>query len=367
MCRTLLLFSLGLISFCINNFAALGTAVTLPTPTGPYNVGTRNLEHHDSTRKMLRGKDKQKWMVQAFYPTNDSTKGTFPYMPETLKDGKIQSVKVYAFSHPFAEISDRRRFPVIIFVPGLGGIRQDYTIICEELASHGYVVLSFDQPYVSNFVRFPDGSVIMPTFYDLWKVKSDRDYRYRYYDEAMKITIEDIKCLLDRLVHLSREYFNKLLDCNRVGIMGHSFGGNVAHTLGFIDPRVKAIVDIDSKITEREIFGRIGVPPNLHSKPVLFIRASLQYQENVGDQLFKISNATVEIFSVEHSAFTDKAFFVKKIKSFGEQCWLSQFWNYLFKITPPFFPVDTDVREENIDKWFVILKKRLVNWLKINL
>ena len=75
--------------------------------------------------------------------------------------------------------------------------------------------------------------------------------------------------------------------------MGHSIGANIAQIKGFTDKRIKAIVDIDSKITERAVFRRIGVHPHPDAKPVLFIRGMLQYQEDVGDQLTKISSGTI--------------------------------------------------------------------------
>lgn len=81
--------------------------------------------------------------------------------------------------------------------------------------------------------------------------------------------------------------------------MGHGFDGNVAHTLGLTDPRIKTVIDIDSKITERKIFGRIEILPKPSDKLVLFLRASLQYQEDVKDQLLETKNTTVKAFSVQ--------------------------------------------------------------------
>ncbi len=35
-----------------------------------------------------------------------------------------------------------------------------FTILAEDLASHGYVVVSFDAPYRSSLVVFPDGRIV---------------------------------------------------------------------------------------------------------------------------------------------------------------------------------------------------------------
>lgn len=79
-------------------------------------------------------------------------------MIETLIGGLVDGTVVLGYAKPnaFPLLFQKHQFPLILFVPGLGVERQLYTILCEELASNGYVVLSLDQPYVSNFVRFPE-------------------------------------------------------------------------------------------------------------------------------------------------------------------------------------------------------------------
>lgn len=344
-------------SFCWSN------DVTLPLPMGRYAVGTKALELMDSKRTMMRGSQSQRWMVQAFYPTDEEKGQTYPYMPETLKDGMIQGSPIFSFGHPNAQLSSHGSFPVIIFIHGLGEIRQRYTILCEELASQGYIVLSMDQPYMSSYTRFLDGTIIVPTFYDLWKIRRDRDFRYEYFDESMKQSMADISYILDHLDELNKEHFEGKVKTQSVILMGHSFGGNVAHTMGFQDQRVKAVVDIDSKITERKIFGRIGVPANDRGVPVLFIRATRQYQEDVGDQLAKIKKADILPFNVQHSAFQDTAYLLKKAPSLGKESTWSQFWRWFFKSGPIFDPVDTDLSGQNVDNWYNELRLEIVGWL----
>ena len=113
--------------------------------------------------------------------------------------------------------------------------------------------------------------------------------------------------------------------------MGHSLGANVAHIMGFKDSRISAIVDIDSKITERKVFDKVGVPQNTQAKPVLFIRGIMQYQEDVGDQLTKIKNATIWKPNVQHSSFSDNAYFTANIPNFGNTGFFSSFFNWFFK------------------------------------
>lgn len=337
--------------------------VTLPQPMGRYAVGTKAFELMDSKRNMIRGSKNQRWMVQAFYPTDEEKGRTSAYMPGSLNDGMIQGVHIFSHGHPNAQISSRGPFPLIIFIHGLGEIRQRYTILCEELASQGYIVLSMDQPYMSSYTRYLDGTTIVPTFYDLWKIKRDRDYRYEYFDESMKQSMADVNYVLDHLDELNKEYFGGKILTQSVILMGHSFGGNVAHTMGFQDPRIKAVIDIDSKITERKIFGHIGVPANERGIPVLFIRATRQYQEDVGDQLKKVKNADILPFNVQHSAFQDTAYLLKKIPSLSKESTWNQFWCWFFKSGPLFDPVDTDLSGQNVDNWYNEMRLEIVSWL----
>ena len=192
----------------------------------------------------------------------------------------------------------------------------------------------------------------------------DRDYRYQYYDEAMAAAIADNTYLLNNFQPFNQTYFKGFLDEKRIVLMGHSFGGNVAHTLGFTEPRIKAIVDIDSKITERKIYGRVGVPLNPLGKPVLFVRAIKQYQEDVGNQLSKIKEATIFPLDVQHSAFADTAYLVQKIAALKSTNDWDHFMNWLFKKGPHFDSIDTNLGPYSADEWTKLYRLQIVKWLK---
>ena len=201
----------------------------------------------------------------------------------------------------------------------------------------------------------------------MWKIRGDRDYRYKYYDDAMEAAIGDITFILNQFEAINNSYFLGQLDKEAIAVMGHSFGGNVAHTIGFIDKHIKAVVDIDSKITERKIYGRIGVPPNQHGTPVLFIRGMMQYQEDVGDSLSKIRNAKIWAPNVQHSAFSDKPFLASNINGFGKESTFSQFQNWFLKKGPFFDAVDIDLGGKDVDPWYREFTSSIVTWLEMNL
>jgi len=54
------------------------------------------------------------------------------------------------------------RLPVVVYSHGAHEHRADNTIVVQELASHGYVVVTVDHTY-DAFSEFPDGRLIVPS------------------------------------------------------------------------------------------------------------------------------------------------------------------------------------------------------------
>ena len=358
----------GLIVIClvvlyVYVFQSVSKVVTLPAPTGPYSVGTRAIAMADPNTKAFRGDGQNRWMIQAFYPSQ--TRGVLPpYMPDTLSQGIIHTTQVTAHSHVNSEIKKGPNYPVLFFVPGLGQERQKYTILCEELASKGYIVLAFDVPYISNYVHFPvSGDSITLTLEDAWKVPRDRDFRYLYFDEAMIHVMKLIEFTLTSLKELSKTHFNQQMDLSKLGIIGHSFGGNVAHTLGVKNPKFSTVVDIDSKITDRKILDRQGPPQNKRDIPVFFIRGMKQYQDNVGSVLTSYTNGSLWAPDVEHNVFSDEYYLAKVIDNFGIHSWI----NWAFAIGPQWSITDTDSGNIKTDEWIKIYRSKVVSWLQKHL
>ena len=327
--------------------------IVLPVPSGPYCVGTKSFEINDPTRpEKNTWWGARKFMVQAYYPiVNTGSKNT-PYMPETLEDGKIENITLYAHAELNAPIATKGPYPVIIMQPGLGGVRQAHTILCEDLASHGYVVFSLDHPYVASFVRFKDGSIITPHLFTMWRVNNNRDYRYAWFETDLQTSCQDIDLFLEKkLPQLNKSAFQSQLDLSKVGLMGHSFGGNVSLREGFKNPTIKAIIDVDSKLTER-----ITLPENLRNKSVLFIRSN-EYQDDVGDRLKYVLNAHIISFDVKHSAFEDVAYLAPTVPDQGNQSLLAKAWHFLAHKGPFIDHVGTGLGHYKKEEWFKIYTK----------
>ncbi len=109
--------------------------------------------------------------------------------------------------------------PLVVISHGLAGDRKGFIYLAEHLASHGFAVAALDHPgsdrrQLEALLRGFDREIAKPTEF------SDRP--------------RDISYLLDELTRLGAANgpFANRLDMNRIGIIGHSFGGYTALALG---------------------------------------------------------------------------------------------------------------------------------------
>lgn len=337
-------------------------SIILPTPPGSYSLGVKSIEFQDIQRTMLRDSKAKRWVGTLLYPSKPH-RGLYPYQPFTLHNGEIQNIRVLAHSKPNA-IPLKGRYPLILFIPGRGADRDRYTILGEGLASSGAIILALDQPYVAGLVRFKSGEIFRPTLKDLWMIQNNRDYRYSYDDLVIKETMGDLSFVIDHLSDVLKVLPE--VDISKIIVIGHSIGGNSAHIFGFKDSRINAVIDIDSKITDRAVFGRNGLPSNPRGIPVLFIRGMMQYQDDLGSKLDKIKNASLWKPYVEHDAFSDNVFFASHIPHFGEQGLIKNIWTLFFTDNPFTTRENTSTGVYQCDEWIQNYRHIIISWLKKN-
>ena len=150
-------------------------------PTRPYRVGTATTQWTDPGRPEPASSDpddRRVVVAQAWYPAVPGADDTAWYLGRTegestavthgLADtfgvprfllSEIQRARgTAAVAAPVAAGSDR--YPVVLFSPGLSGVRTQNTAWATELASHGYVVVALDHPYDSAAVVLDGGQVV---------------------------------------------------------------------------------------------------------------------------------------------------------------------------------------------------------------
>lgn len=117
--------------------------------------------------------------------------------------------------------------PLIVFSHYSGGHRRSATFLCTHLASHGYAVAALDHSeVVARELASRDG-------------ETAAEHAARI-DAVIGARVPDVRFLLDHM--LGREAGDIELDAERVGLVGHSFGGWTVLATLEVEPRVRAVV-----------------------------------------------------------------------------------------------------------------------------
>ena len=150
---------------------------TLPAPTGAYKVGRVIYDWTDDARLNPYAPvvgTKQELVVWVWYPAAIAPSSrAAEYLPEYWRraidqhEGFVMRtllsrnlVKVESHSWDNADVSSQdATYPVVILRAGGGALSSDYTLLAEDLSSHGYIVVSFDAPYRTVVTAFSDGRV----------------------------------------------------------------------------------------------------------------------------------------------------------------------------------------------------------------
>ncbi|GHI05054.1 acetylhydrolase [Streptomyces cellostaticus] len=227
--------------------------LTLPAPTGPYPVGTVSLHLVDGSRPdPVAGPGHHRaLMAGVWYPARDV--GRYPLAPWTSPAVTRALLTAADFpadvavapltaGHQSAPVRrTRRRLPVIVFSHGAHDHRADTTIVVQELASHGYVVVTVDHTY-DAFSEFPDGRLTVPLDHP---ALGPRDFA------------TDIRFVLDRIEDLAAGRnpdaghrplpagLCNALDPHRIGMFGWSKGATATAFVMSEDQRVRAGLSFD--------------------------------------------------------------------------------------------------------------------------
>jgi predicted dienelactone hydrolase len=237
--------------------------LVLPAPTGHRPLGTVSLHLVDRSRvdPWVPAGNGRELMVQVWYPARDHRPGppapwVSPAMAARLAPpGSPLELPV---THARAGVPVAAgRFPVVLYSPGFGVERTASTAIVEELASHGYVVVTIDHTHDSPLVEFPGGRVALHAV----PPPASPDDERRIIAKALAARVADTRFVLDRLAGIARgsnpdaehrplpRGLGGALDLERIGMFGHSLGGAAAAQLMHEDRRVDAGVNLDGSMS----------------------------------------------------------------------------------------------------------------------
>ncbi|WP_433374843.1 alpha/beta hydrolase family protein [Actinoplanes sp. CA-142083] len=222
---------------------AAPAALRLPRPTGPHLIGTVPLH--------LAGRGRE-LMISVWYPAAREARRhpVAPWMPaapmrELLAangfDPEVAAAPRTAGHEGAPVLRTSGRLPVVVYSHGAGGHRSETTIAVQELAGHGYVVVTVDHTG-DAYGEFPDGRLVVP----------GEDVPVTPWDHA-----HDVRFVLDRLEDLAAGRnpdadrrplpagLGAALDLHRIGMFGWSKGGTATALVMNVDRRVRAGLSLD--------------------------------------------------------------------------------------------------------------------------
>jgi hypothetical protein len=270
-------------------------------PTGPYPVGVLDRVMTDPARTNLyRYTPKTNaFMVTIFYPAEAPAAGMLPdsMWPRRIAsdpgvysmlglDGRWAKLFATASGHRFREAplaARPNRFPVLFFSHGLT-FRLAYSQMAEELASHGYVVITADHPDCFA-TEFPDGRYLKGGSPDNAGRFKDMEFLV---NEAVRMNTDDTFCA-------------GRLDLELMGILGASYGG-IAAEMCRRDPRLKCVALVDGN--------NFQLPDSGIGKPFLAMSGTASEYLAINQALFDRAKSSATFLAIEgadHRTFWDEA------------------------------------------------------------
>jgi predicted dienelactone hydrolase len=252
----------------------------LPKPSGSHHVASQIFRWTDSSRPETLTSDPadhRQVIAQAWYPTDTTDGRRVPYFEAQHEmPGSVAGLPSFMYAS-FGEIDThatfhapvsrtQRAWPVLVFSPGLGVPREQYTSLSTELASRGFVVIAVSAPYESAPTVLADGRVVGQTVHPDVMGPPPHPELQRLID----MRAADASFVLDQLAALPAtdpsSPLTAHLDLGHVGIVGHSLGGATAVQLLAADPRFKVGVNLDGKL--------FGAQPDAHLRqPLLWMQS----------------------------------------------------------------------------------------------
>ena len=191
-----------------------------PFVRGPFPVGVRTIQTLDKARN-------RSFPCEIWYPAAPQHQGqdlapetqdvfTVPSGDTPRRQTAVRNAAAHAGS-----------YPAIVFSHHSGGYRRAATFLCTHLSSHGYIVAALDHSEVSA-----------PELRD--REGESAEQKAARMQAVIAGRVPDAHLLLDRLLNDTTS--DSRPDPERIGIVGHSFGGWAALAVPETDSRFRAIV-----------------------------------------------------------------------------------------------------------------------------
>lgn len=278
----------------LSGAAALSLAlpiVELPSPNGPYAVGSRLVSLIDESRTDAyfgRPNESRELLLRIWYPGVLPEAGA-PRLRTLWQDlyrGPADSIALLAgylrgietHTYPDIPLAEDGPFPVLVFSHAQGLFAEQNTLLMEHLASHGYVLIGVNHTHMSLRAVSSRGKVVVidperqqealaagdalndETLTRIFasadtpeKLSADLASLAPALSEQLAIRVADLRFVMDRIasrgpVGPARTSLPAQLDPERIGLIGMSFGGTTAMQACKLDSRCRAGLNLDGPL-----------------------------------------------------------------------------------------------------------------------
>ena len=310
-------------------------------PTGHYKVGTTSFDYEFGSA--ITGR-LRKLNVKAWYPTHsiDGARDVMQSEETALAVVKIFNLPEFLAtsdkSHSYTEApiaTDEALYPVIIFNHGFASFPTQNTVQMQNLASHGYIVLSMAHPGISLVTEYTDGTSMVydgqhPAYiafhqqvadlegagqaFDgfLQNVNIDGDFEAFWQDfdqirqsplyiglqPVFKQWIEDSNSLVDAIANGQGSVLSPAIGTymsrGKIGIFGHSLGGVTASFSSMSNGNIVASLNLDAP----PLFS-VDIKQLNFNKPSCYLMSDIV---NMGGKLLDLRRTNVPLLQ-KSSAF----------------------------------------------------------------
>ncbi len=260
--------------------------LALPTPAGPYQVGTVSLHLIDRSRRnpFAASPPYRELMAGIWYPAQHAARyplarymlpgaaarfgspGGHGQQLLGVPPGKVDWAAIRTGGRVGAPVARQGGpFPVVLFSPDLEDPRALDTTLVQDLASRGYVVVTIDHTYDASEVEFPGGRVVgsqLPKLFRQAQRKHQTPMQMQrtilaWAKKDVAVRVGDTRFVLDELTALGAGHnpdaehrplppgLAGVMNLGRIGMFGESFGGMIAAQAMYEDPRISAGTDLD--------------------------------------------------------------------------------------------------------------------------
>ncbi len=220
---------------------------SFPPSTGPYAVGTAAVPPElieRFTPKSVNPRARPAPQARLWYPTA-------PLPPQSWIDRQFFPRNREPAAEGATPSSVPPRFPVVLYFAGWPGTEIQNFVLIRELVSRGFMVVSLIYPGKLPSMSDAEFAQHVADYNTPWDYSSQAGAQRmgRLFEDRVRRGAEDAAAMLDLLGAVNDQgalpQFRGRVALDHAGVFGFSMGGGVAAQAGWLEPRIKAVANLD--------------------------------------------------------------------------------------------------------------------------